>query len=86
MDKKVEPGIFVGCSSLSKAYRIYQPQNDKIIVSRDVKFVENDTWNWEDDEKRKNLEVLDEDVAEVPVRGTRILSDIYQRCNVAILE
>jgi len=86
LDKKAEPGIFVGYNSLSKAYRIYQPQNDKIIVSRDVKFVENDTWSWQDDEKQKNRESLDEDVDDVPVRGTRALSDIYQRCSIAILE
>ncbi|XP_028119242.1 uncharacterized protein LOC114316765 [Camellia sinensis] len=29
LDKKAEPGIFVGCNSVSKAYRIYFPQNNK---------------------------------------------------------
>lgn len=79
LDNKAERGIFVGCSSLSKAYRIYQPQNDKIIVYMDVKFMENDTWSWKDGEKEKNLESLDEVVGYVLVRGTIVLSNIYQR-------
>ncbi|XP_075080569.1 uncharacterized protein LOC142166057 [Nicotiana tabacum] len=86
LDKNAEPGSVVGYNNISKAYRIYQPQNDKVVVSRDVKFLENDTWNWKDGEKQNNLECLDEDVDDVPVRGTRPLSDICQRCNVAILE
>ncbi|KAI9160021.1 hypothetical protein LWI28_004332 [Acer negundo] len=36
LDKKAELGIFVGYNSISKAYRIYLPQNNKVIVSRDV--------------------------------------------------
>ena len=45
LDKKAEPGIFVGYSSVSKAYRIYLPQNNKVIVSRDVQFLELDSWS-----------------------------------------
>ncbi|XP_015167212.1 uncharacterized protein [Solanum tuberosum] len=86
LQKKTPFEAWFGYSSLSKAYRIYQPQNDKIIVRRDVKFVENDTWSWQNDEKQKNLESLDEDIDDIPIRGTRALSDIYQRCNIAILE
>ncbi|KAK0572037.1 hypothetical protein LWI29_025212 [Acer saccharum] len=51
LDKKAEPGIFVGYSSVSKAYRIYLPQNNKVIVSRDVQFFESDSWSWENDKK-----------------------------------
>ena len=40
LDKKAEPGVFIGYSSSSKAYRIFQPQNGKILVSRDIKFME----------------------------------------------
>jgi transposase InsO family protein len=85
LDKKAEPGIFVGYSLISKAYRIYLPHNGKVIVSRDVKFLELDSWNWEDN---KNIEFQEEneDIDDEPIRGTRSLSDIYQRCNVAIME
>ncbi|KAM7516070.1 hypothetical protein LguiA_005653 [Lonicera macranthoides] len=85
LDKKAESAIFVGYSSISKAYRIYLPQSNKIIVSRDVQFLELDNWNWEND---KTLEIQEEndDMDDVPVRGTRSLSDVYQRCNVAVRE
>ena len=47
LDKKSEPGIFVGYSSTSKAYKVYQPQTGKLIVSKDVFFNEYEKWNWE---------------------------------------
>jgi len=40
LDKKSEPRGFIGYNSPSKAYRIFQPQNERIIVSRDVNFME----------------------------------------------
>ena len=75
----------MGYSSTSKAYRIYLPQSNKVIVSRDVKFLESDSWDWKND-KRSEFQEENEDVDEEPIRGTRSLSDIYQRCNVAVME
>ena len=85
LDKKAEAGIFVGYSSTSKAYRIFLPQSNKVIVSRDVLFFEEEKWSKES-EKLQVQEESEEDVDDQPVRGTRSLSDIYQRCNVAIME
>lgn len=34
LDKQAELGIFVGYISFLKVYRIYQPHNNKIIISR----------------------------------------------------
>ncbi|KAJ8620273.1 hypothetical protein MRB53_028802 [Persea americana] len=85
LDKKAEPGVFVGYSSVSKAYRIYLPQNNKVIASRDVQFLESNRWSWENDKKLEFQEEND-DIDDEPVKGTRSLSDIYQRCNVAIIE
>ncbi|RVW46097.1 Retrovirus-related Pol polyprotein from transposon RE1 [Vitis vinifera] len=82
LDKKSEPGIFIGYSSTSKAYRIYLPQNNKIVVRRDVKFLETEKWSWDE----QNQQYIDEDVDELPIRGFRTLFDIYQRCNIAVLE
>ena len=56
-------------------------------------FMENDEWSWEGKQSAlvpnqvpslqlKEDELLDD----IPVRGMRSLSDIYQRCNMAILE
>ncbi|PKI67066.1 hypothetical protein CRG98_012604 [Punica granatum] len=40
LDEKSEPGIFVGYSLQSKDYRVFHPQTDRVIVSRDVVFME----------------------------------------------
>ena len=48
LDKKTEPGVFIGYNSPSKAYRIFQPQNGKVLVSRDVNFMEDKQWKWEE--------------------------------------
>ena len=104
LDKKAETCIFVGYSTVSKAYKNFQPQTGCVIVSIDVYFVENEQWDWESSTKvnqspnAPNSSTLGsmteeskddgQDVAvdDAYVRGTRLLSDIYQRCNVAVCE
>ena len=89
LDKKAEPGVFIGYNNSSKAYKIFQPQNGKILISRDVKFIEDRQRNWEESIKLQLPEVpqyLDEDIDDVSVRGTRSLSDVYERSNVAVFE
>ena len=97
LDKKAEARIFIGYSSITKAYRIYLPENNKVIVSRDVKFFESESWSWENDKKlefkedlefQKDLEFQEENdnIDDEPVRGTKSLLNTYQRCNVAIIE
>ncbi|WVZ06913.1 hypothetical protein V8G54_020259, partial [Vigna mungo] len=85
LDKKAELGIFVGYSLISKAYRIYLPHNNKVIVSRDVKFLEFDCYSWKGNNEL-GLQEENEDVDDEPVKGTRLLSDIYQGCTVAVME
>ena len=73
LDKKAEPRVFIGYSNSSKAYRNFQPQNGKFLVSRDVKFMEDRQWNWEESIKMQLAEVpqyFDEDIDDVPGRGT----------------
>ena len=93
LDKRAKAGILVGYNTISKAYRIFQPNTKKILISRDVHFMENDEWDWEGkhsalvpDQVPKLQLKEDELVDDIPVRGMRSLSDIYQRCNVALLE
>ena len=40
LDDKVVKCIFVGYSAKSKVYRLFHPQTKRILVSRDVVFVE----------------------------------------------
>ena len=53
LDKKAIPDIFIGYSNVCKAYKVYQPQMEKIVVLRDVHFIEDQYWNWE---KPKNIQ------------------------------
>ncbi|KAL4016732.1 hypothetical protein IC575_024389 [Cucumis melo] len=103
LDRRASPGVFIGYSSISKAYKNFQPQTGKIVVSRDVHFEEDEEWNFDDAEKKgQTLEKMkfkffdssieeeddrqNEIVDDASVRGTRLLSDIYERCNVAVCE
>lgn len=95
LDKRADPGIFIGYSNFSKAYRVFQPESGKIVISRDVHFAEEEKWHWED-KKGTSVAVSpsfatpplveDETVDDLPIRGTRLLSDVYQRCNLSMVE
>ena len=88
LDRKVEASIFVGYNNVTKGYRFFQPQTEKVIVSRDIKFIETKKWNFKDAERSASKEIVQDlgDVDEALVKGTRLLADIYQSCNVAVLE
>jgi hypothetical protein len=45
LDDRSEKCIFVGYSETSKAYRLHNPISKKLILSRDVKFLENRFWS-----------------------------------------
>ncbi|KAG8497315.1 hypothetical protein CXB51_008521 [Gossypium anomalum] len=71
LKRRSVPGIFVGYSSIKKGYRVFDPSTKRILVSKDVKFDEGNIEDGFDD---------------IPVRRTRTVTDIYQRCDVAMLE
>ncbi|KAA3481350.1 Retrovirus-related Pol polyprotein from transposon TNT 1-94 [Gossypium australe] len=81
LDKKVDARIFVGYNSSSKAYRIYLPKHNKVIINRDVQFHESDNAN-----KKIEFHEEDDDIDDEPIRGTQSLSKVHQKCNVAIME
>jgi len=71
--EKFEPrskkGIFVGYSDESKAYRIWLPEEKKIDIARDVKFLE-DNKMFNKEEKKSQAEepdITDKDEIEMPV-------------------
>ncbi|XP_031258091.1 uncharacterized protein LOC116116139 [Pistacia vera] len=100
LDDKAMIGIFISYSSQSKAYSVYVPKTNKIHITRDVKIDENGVWNWEENKINedsrshpKKLVVNQDDEEEraesdddVPIRGTRPLTEICERCNAIILE
>jgi len=52
--------VFIGVSEESKAYRLYNPITKKIIISRDVLFDEENTWDWSSTEQQQSLIDLEE--------------------------
>jgi hypothetical protein len=52
--------VFIGVSEESKAYRLYNPITKKIIISRDVLFDEENTWDWSSIEQQQSLIDLEE--------------------------
>ena len=51
LDKKAIPSIFVGHSSVSKAYKVYHPQTRKMVVTRNVHFNEDHNWDWKNPQR-----------------------------------
>ncbi|GKA65283.1 zinc finger, CCHC-type containing protein [Tanacetum coccineum] len=73
LDDRSTRMVYLGNEQGSKAYRLFDPTTQRICVSRDVKFKENETWDWKDymsehtndepewtDFRIGNLEVTDE--------------------------
>ncbi|KAL4341003.1 hypothetical protein GQ457_08G035090 [Hibiscus cannabinus] len=54
LDERAWRGIFVGYSSQSKGYRIYNLERKMIVVSIDVIFYEDSYWNWEKNDVQKH--------------------------------
>ena len=49
-----EKCIFVGYSAQSKTYKLYNPITKKEIISRDVKFIKDQSWNDQVDGTNRN--------------------------------
>lgn len=62
LDEKCEKCIFVGYSSQSKAYKLYNPVSGKIMVNRNVVFNEDASWNFNSGNKSSNIQLFPSDV------------------------
>ncbi|CAJ2658399.1 unnamed protein product [Trifolium pratense] len=79
LDAKGIKCVLLGVSEESKAYKLYDPIQKKIIISRDVVFDENQGWNWEDKNKSKIVEdyqSIDLEVTEPMVREDEPTSSV----------
>lgn len=47
IDKNDTLDIFIGNNNVSKAYIIFQPEGEKILISRDIHFMESEEWDWD---------------------------------------
>ena len=53
--------VFIGYDSSSKGYKLNNPNNGVIIISRDVKFNEEEAWDWGAQEEEYNTPPLYEE-------------------------
>ncbi|KAJ1700426.1 hypothetical protein LUZ63_000205 [Rhynchospora breviuscula] len=64
LDGKSEKCIFIGYCTQTKGYRLFNPEDGKIIVSRNVLFDEESEWIWKNEtnqsQQREIYEELDE--------------------------
>jgi hypothetical protein len=105
LDKRALLGIFIGYNLVAKAYKVFRPQTEKIVIGRDVHFMEDEEWSWDDATKidststEPKIKFFVPDTEEqsigdwqnvmtndTPIKGTRLLSDVYQRCNIVMCE
>ncbi|PRQ17740.1 putative RNA-directed DNA polymerase [Rosa chinensis] len=59
LDNKSYKCVLLGVSEESKAYRLYDPISERIVVSRDVVFEEDESWEWGRTAEEVRLDVLD---------------------------
>lgn len=55
LEEKSKRCVLLGVSSESKGYRMYDPIDKKLIVSRDVIFEEENRWEWKNNYGREHL-------------------------------
>jgi len=48
LDDRSNKMVYLGSEQGSKPYRLFDPTTQRICVSRDVKFKEDETWYWKD--------------------------------------
>ncbi|KAI5335964.1 hypothetical protein L3X38_026098 [Prunus dulcis] len=48
LDPKSTKGVFVGYATCEKGYRVFDPVSNKLFMSRDVTFDEENAWHWTD--------------------------------------
>ncbi|GJW27412.1 retrovirus-related pol polyprotein from transposon TNT 1-94 [Tanacetum coccineum] len=63
LDVRSKKHVFVGYDKQSKGYKLYNPVTRKVVVSRDVEFEEEESWDWsiEENERYDFLPMTDEE-------------------------
>jgi hypothetical protein len=74
LDNKGHKCLFVGYSEDTKSYKLYEPIAIKVIISRDVQFVENEAWDGSIEMRVKILDDIKHDDIEDEVVQKPIIS------------
>ena len=59
LDDKRKKYVLLGVSDESKAYRLFDPINKKVLISKDVVFEEQTGWNWKQNAKEHQQDTLE---------------------------
>lgn len=59
LDKRSVTCIFLGISEHTKGYRLFNVETDKLFISRDVVFAENEQWQWSKEYDRQLNDALE---------------------------
>ena len=94
LDSRAQKGILIGYGTSTKGYRIFCLHTNKVVLSRNVKVDEMTTWDWQNKKDAQSDVDFDnhedfqtsKSINDFPMRDTRSLEDIYQRCSLAITE
>ena len=62
LDDRSEKCIFVGYSETSKAYKLFNPITNKVVISKDVIFMEDKSWDWSQEINGSSAVILDEEI------------------------
>jgi hypothetical protein len=76
LDSKSIKCVHLGLSEESKAYKLYDPIEKKIIISRDVVFDELHGWDWDNKDKKRTDKTTIEDVSDDELTGNTQQGDI----------
>ena len=63
LEDKSQKLVFIGYDEKSKAYKLYNPLEKKLVVSRDVEVNEEASWDWKNQREELNVEGI-----EIPTR------------------
>jgi hypothetical protein len=64
--------VFIGYGERSKAYKLYNPIEKKLISSRDVYINEQSGWDWKKQEELEIEEVKEQSKVMIPISNTVI--------------
>lgn len=59
LDDRSVKCILLGVSEESKAYQLYDPIAKRILISRDVKFVESESWKWREESSSSSTQEVE---------------------------
>lgn len=71
LDDRSRALVYLGTEPGTKAYRLFHPTTKRITVSRDVVFMEEEGWNWNDKVEKNGAGSLSIDLGEFGNRGLR---------------